>query len=139
MTSEQPLCGRFNQDLLTFAEKQWKQLKEKETVFLIVIGQHGRKQLSARGMTADTVEAGATTSPGLRDLVKRLSTLVSRRYQMGQQGKLRVIYNRYQSVTESVPTIEQILPVQLPFVDRMPGEDSRIIIGISRPRFYWLV
>lgn len=44
---------------------------------------------------------------------------------MGQQGKLRVIYNRYQSVTESVPTIEQILPVQLPFVDRMPGEDSR--------------
>ena len=114
LTSEQPLCGPFNQDVLALAERRRNELRRDGEVHLVVVGQRGKRALAAHGIEPDAGESAATSLAGLRDLVKRLAALVDRRYAAGRLGALHVIYNRYQSVSEQVPTEERVLPLDLP-------------------------
>jgi F-type H+-transporting ATPase subunit gamma len=111
MTSEQPLCGAFNQDVLEVAERRLAELREAGEVQLVVVGQRGRQQLTARGIEPDAAEPAATTVQGLRDLVKGLATMVDRQFAAGRLGALHAVYSRYQSISEQVATTEQILPL----------------------------
>jgi F-type H+-transporting ATPase subunit gamma len=113
MTSEQPFCGTFNQSVLSLAEHRWHELREQGEVHLVVVGHRGVRQLANHDIVADTTEAAATSLRGLRDVVKRLASLVDQRFAAGQLGGLRVIYNRHKSISEQVPTEEQILPLDL--------------------------
>jgi F-type H+-transporting ATPase subunit gamma len=124
MTSEQPLCGSFNQDVLAFAERRWQELRRAGPVHLVAVGQRGLRQMLARGLTPDEGEMAATSLHGLRDLVKRLAALADRRLAAGQLGALHVVFSRYQSVTEQVPTEECILPVDLRSLARPSVEVS---------------
>lgn len=110
MTSEQPLCGAFNQNVLALAEKRYQELRQAGPVHLVVVGDRGRRQLTARGLVPDAGEPAATSLHGLRDLVKRLAAPIDHRYATGVQGPLYVIYSRYQSIAEQVPTEERVLP-----------------------------
>jgi len=113
MTSEQPLCGSFNPNVLALAERRWNELRQEGSGHLFVVGQRGIHQLVARGITPDGGEPAATSLEGLHDLVKRLAKLLGTRYATGELGALRVIYSRYQSISEQVPTEVQILPPDL--------------------------
>lgn len=113
LTSEQPLCGSFNHDVLDLAERRWNELRQQSSVWLVVVGHRGGRQLAARGIRADHAEAAANSLAGLRTLLKRLAGLVSHRLSSGELGTLRVIYNRYQSISEQIPTEERILPPDL--------------------------
>lgn len=110
MTSEQPLCGLFNQNVLALVERRWSDLCRVARPHLVVVGQRGRRPLLASGIVPDRVEPAATTLAGVRDLVKRLARLASERLAQGELGTLRVIYSRYQSVSEQTPVEEQLLP-----------------------------
>jgi F-type H+-transporting ATPase subunit gamma len=111
LTSEQPFCGAFNQDVLALAGRRYDELRRQGPLHLVVIGQRGVRQLASRGIAPDASEPAATSLQGLRDLVKRLAQMIDARYAARQAGALHVIYNRYQSVSEQVPTEEQILPL----------------------------
>ncbi len=113
MTSEQPLCGSFNPNVLALAERRIEELRQSGSVHLFVVGQRGIRQLLARGITRDGGEPAATSLEGLHDLVKRLAKLLGTRYATGELGALRVIYSRYHSISEQVPTEVQILPPDL--------------------------
>lgn len=113
MTSEQPLCGAFNQNVLDLAEKRWRELNAQGPVHLVVVGRRGVRQIAARRIAADRAESAATSLAGLRDLAKRLATLVDERFATGKLGPLYVIYSRYQSISDQVPTEERILPLDL--------------------------
>jgi len=113
MTSEQPLCGAFNPNVLAFAERRWQELREAGTVRLLVVGQRGMRQLIGRGVHVAGGEPAATSLEGLHDVVKRLADLLGERHAAGELGTLRVIFNRYQSLSEQVPTEIQILPLDL--------------------------
>jgi F-type H+-transporting ATPase subunit gamma len=113
MTSEQPLCGTFNQDVLSLAERRLHELRQEGDVRLMVVGHRGSRQLSGRGIVPDAAEAAATSVHGLRDVVKRLATWVDQRFAAGELGTLRAVYSRYKSISEQVPTDEQILPLDL--------------------------
>jgi F-type H+-transporting ATPase subunit gamma len=113
MTSEQPLCGNFNQGVLSLADRRLHELREKGKVHVMVVGHRGVRQLAARGIVSDAAEPGATSVHGLRDVVKRLATLIDQRFAAGELGMLRAVYNRYKSISEQVPTDEQILPIDL--------------------------
>ena len=126
MTSEQPFCGAFNQNLLTLAEGRWNSLNREEQGQLMVVGQRGLRQLLAGGLVPDHGEPAATSLEGIHDLVKRLAILVGRHYASGEIRSLRVIYNRYQSISEQIPTEVQILPPDLASVGE-PGS------AIARP------
>jgi F-type H+-transporting ATPase subunit gamma len=113
LTSEQPLCGSFNQDVLALAERRWAELQRQGPLSVVVVGQRGVRQLASHDLMPEMSESAATSLPGLRDLVKRLARMIDGRYAAGTIGPLHVIYNRYQSVSEQVPTEEQILPLDL--------------------------
>jgi F-type H+-transporting ATPase subunit gamma len=113
MTSEQPLCGAFNQNVLALAERRWRELCAEGETHLLLVGQRGLRPLVAHGIRPDRCEPAATSLAGLRDLVKRLATELGKRYAAGELGRLRAIYSRYQSISEQVPTEEQILPPDL--------------------------
>ena len=114
MTSEQPLCGSFNQDVLALVERRWPQLCAVERPYLVLVGQRGRRALGSLGITPDRIEPAATTLAGVRDLVKRLARLASERFAAGELGTLRAIYSRYDSVSEQTPTEERLLPPDSP-------------------------
>jgi F-type H+-transporting ATPase subunit gamma len=114
LTAEQPFSGTFNQNVLAFAEQRWRELRQAGEARLWVVGQRGMRQFLSRGIVPDAAEPGATTVQGLRDLVKRLARMTDERYAAGQAGALHVVYNRYESVSEQVPTQERILPLELP-------------------------
>ncbi len=81
----------------------------------------------ARGVVPDASDAGATSLQGLRDLVKRLATMMDGRYARGEAGELHVIYSRYRSVSEQVPTEERILPLDLSSLPRPAREYHRYL------------
>jgi F-type H+-transporting ATPase subunit gamma len=110
LTSEQPFCGAFNQEVLTLAERRWREMRGSGQVQLVAVGQRGALQMAARGIVlAETVPA-TTSLQGLRNLVKQLSRLVDESYGAGKMTELHVIYNYYRSVSEQVPTEEKLLP-----------------------------
>lgn len=113
LTSEQPLCGAFNQNVLALAVRRWDELRHAGRAELVVVGQRGVKQLRARGIVPDASDSAATSLHGLRDLVKRLARMMDRRFAAREMGALHVIYSRYRSVSEQVPTEERILPLDL--------------------------
>ena len=113
LTAEQPFCGAFNQNVLTLAERRWHELRRAGPATLVLVGHRGARQFEARGIVPDASEPAATSLPGLRDLVKRLAATADRMFASGAAGSLHVIYNRYQSVSEQVPTEERVLPLDL--------------------------
>jgi F-type H+-transporting ATPase subunit gamma len=126
MTSEQPLCGAFNPNVLEFAERRWQALRDAEDTHLVVVGQRGIPQLIARGIDVAAGEPAATSLEGLHDLVKRLADLLGRRHSSGDLGTLLVAFNRYQSLSEQVPTEVRTLPPDLDLIRRSaPPRESR--------------
>ncbi len=113
LTSEQPFCGSFNQQVLNLAEIRWKELKNQGDVHLAIVGQRGVRQMTSRGIAATTVEPAATTLHGLRDVIKNLARRIDALYASREIGPLHVIYNRYQSVSEQVPSEKRLLPLDL--------------------------
>jgi F-type H+-transporting ATPase subunit gamma len=113
LTSEQPLCGAFNQNVLALADRRRAELSSLGRPYLVAVGQRGLRELARRGIMPDASQPAATSLHGLRDLVKWLARLIDDRYAAKQAGALHVIYNRYQSVSEQVPTEEKILPLDL--------------------------
>lgn len=111
-TSEQPLCGSFNRNVLDLAEKRLAGLGP-HPCHVVVIGDRGSKLCTSRGLAPAAFESSGASLPALRDVVKRLSRRADDLFARGAAGSLHVVYNRYQSVTEQVPTSEQILPLDL--------------------------
>jgi F-type H+-transporting ATPase subunit gamma len=134
MTSEQPFCGSFNQDIIDLAEHRWHELTSVGSAHLLVVGQRGMRQMISRGLVPDIAEPAATSLEGIYDLVKRLAALLGQRYATDGLGALRVIYGRYQSVSEQVPTEVQILPLDLEEIRRtQPLESLEFHRALSRP------
>jgi F-type H+-transporting ATPase subunit gamma len=97
-------------------------LRQAGEVEVVAVGQRGLRQLLARGIRPQAAEPAATSLQGLRDLVKRLAALVDHRYATGQVAAVHVIFNRYRSITEQVPTEEVLLPLE---PARLPRPSSR--------------
>jgi F-type H+-transporting ATPase subunit gamma len=120
LTSEQPLCGAFNQNVLALAERRWHELRVDGEVHLLMVGERGKRQLMVRGIKPDSVEPAATSLQAVRDLVKRLATRVDQHYAALGFGPVHVIYSRYQSISQQVPTEEELLPPDLSVQECLP-------------------
>ena len=111
-TSEQPLCGGFNHTVVDHAIAVRGQRAGGESkVELVAVGLRGSRVMAARGLIPDSIEPGATSLSGLRDLVRRLAARADHGYASGDFAAVDIVYLRYRSVSEQVPTVERILPV----------------------------
>lgn len=109
--SEQPLCGGFNHALVEQAAAASGELCRTSKVILTAVGQRGSRVMAARGLTPAHIETGSTSLAGLRGLVRRLAGRVDHGYVAGEFTDVHVVYSCYRSVSEQVPTLERILPL----------------------------
>lgn len=130
MMSEQPFCGAFNQNLLPTVERRQHELSQESRVQVFVVGQRGCNLISSAGIVAEGTLPAAASLHGLLDLVKRLASLVVTQYAQQKIRELRVIYNRYRSLTEHVPTEVRVLPPDL--------SSLRAATNRERPAFRYL-
>lgn len=121
LTSEQPLCGGFNHAVVERAIRAHQEFSRSGKVKLLAVGQRGSRVIASRGLLPDQIEPGATSLGGVRDLVRRLSTRADHGYASGKLAAVDVVYARYHSVSEQVPTVERVLPLDpsvVPFPSR---------------------
>jgi F-type H+-transporting ATPase subunit gamma len=111
LMSEQPLCGGFNHAVIERAIAAYSDLSRNSKVELAAAGQRGSRAIAARGLTPDHTEPGATSVAALGDLVRRLSARADHGYVSENFAAVDVVYGRYHSVTEVVPTVERVLPI----------------------------
>jgi F-type H+-transporting ATPase subunit gamma len=121
MTSEQPLCGGFNHAVIDRSITAHRALSHEGKVELVAVGQRGGRVLAARGLSPDAVEPGATSLGGLRDLVRRLSARADHAYSTGTLAAVDVVYARYRSVSEQVPTVARVLPLDPSVLPEAPA------------------
>jgi F-type H+-transporting ATPase subunit gamma len=110
MTSEQPLCGGFNHAVIERATSARRERSREVEVELVAVGQRGGRVMAARGLLPAHIEPGATSLGGLRDLVRRLAARADHAYAAGTLAAVDVVYARYRSVSEQVPTVARVLP-----------------------------
>lgn len=135
LTSEQPLCGGFNQSVLELAERRWQEMQHHPRPVLIGVGRRGLRLLSQRGIECHFTAPAATSLAGVRDVIKNLAKIIDPLIAERKAGSLHVIYNRYQSVSEQIPREERILPLEL---DSLPhANETRTTVRfqhyLSRP------
>jgi F-type H+-transporting ATPase subunit gamma len=116
LTSEQPLCGGFNHAVIDRAAAANRERSGGSKTELVAVGHRGSRALAARGLQPDHVERGATSLAGLRDVVRRLSARADHGYATGSIAAVDVVYARYRSVSEQVPTVERVLPLDPSFL-----------------------
>lgn len=124
MTSEQPLCGPLTQNVVRLVERRYRELTKRGDVRLLVAGRRGARQLRAGGLHLEVSEPALTSLQGAPDLVKRLAEQLAAQYASGELRSVRVIYSRYVSVTEQIPTEEPILPPDFSAISRSAGRDA---------------
>jgi F-type H+-transporting ATPase subunit gamma len=112
LMSEQPLCGGFNHAVIDRAIAAHRDSSHDSKIELVAVGQRGSRVMTARGLKPDHIEPGSTSIAGLRNLIRRLANRVDHGYAVGEFATVNVIYARYRSVSEQVPTLEQILPIE---------------------------
>jgi F-type H+-transporting ATPase subunit gamma len=157
LSSEQPLCGALSQNIVDFAERRRHELigtlpigeasaeavprgatPGPARVVLLVVGRRGARQFTVRGVIPDGFEPAATSLAGLRDVVKRVAETLAQRYARGEFSEVRVIYSRYVSVGEQVPTEEQLLPPDLAALHDLESDEKHERGHTRRPYFYYL-
>ncbi len=111
LTSEQPLCGGFNHAVVEHAIVAQRERQREGKVELVAVGQRGSRVIAARGIVPDHIEPGATSLAGLRDMVRRLATRADHGYVSGTFAAVDVVFARYRSVTEQVPAVQRVLPI----------------------------
>lgn len=135
MLSEQPLCGAFNHELLPLCQRRYRELAEAGPVRLLAVGQRGTRLLAAHEVVPDQTVPAAATLHGLRDFVKRIAAPIGCDYSDRKLASVRVLYNRYHSISEYAPTEAQVLPPDLtgllPAADRPPVRFQRYLSDAS--------
>jgi F-type H+-transporting ATPase subunit gamma len=124
LTSEQPLCGGFNHAVVERALTAHRERSREGNVELVAVGQRGARVSAARGLTPDHIEPGATSLGGLRDLVRRLASRADHAYAAGTLAAVDVVFARYRSVSEQVPTVERVLPIDAPVYPRVGAPNN---------------
>jgi F-type H+-transporting ATPase subunit gamma len=105
--------------VLALAERRWHELRADGGVHLLMVGERGKRQMLACGITPDSVEPAATSLQSVRDVVKHLAPRVDRHYAALGLGPVHVLYSRYQSISQQVPTEAQLLPPDLSALERL--------------------
>ena len=110
-TSEQPLCDGFNHAVIERAAAAVREWNNASKQVVVAAGQRGSRVMAARGLVPDHVEIGSTLLPGLRSVVRRLAARVDHGFASGEYAAVDVVYARFRSVSEQVPELAPILPL----------------------------
>ncbi len=128
-SSDQGLCGQFNERVVDFALEQARALGGATPM---VIGERGAALLRERGIEPALFESSPRSLAGMEGAVRLLARRVFEAYAPPAGfATLHLAYNRYESAGGYTPVREQILPPPLArLIEAAPGRP------LPPPRLY---
>lgn len=121
-TADRGLCGSFNMNLITAAEKWMEEQKVSgRECSLTLIGRKGRDYLRKRGYP---IRASHVNVYGAVDIafVNQMARDLIDRYMQGDIDEAYMMYARFISMVKQEPTLVKLIPIEPPRVgEALPG------------------
>ncbi len=112
LTADRGLCGSFNNNLITLAEKFLKgKIAEGKEVSLITAGRKGNEYFRRRKYPIRKVFTGLLNKPNYDDAFRLGSELIEL-FQSGEADEVYVIYSQFVSMLKQAPTLIKLLPIE---------------------------
>ena len=113
IAGDRGLCGGYNINLLRFAEAQMKATPEEQRAMMLLIGNKAREHFRTRPQyEIMDVFSNIGDTPNVSQ-GKALSDYVIKKYLDGEVDEVHVVYSKFQSVLTQIPSVAQVLPIQV--------------------------
>lgn len=112
VTADRGLCGSFNNNLITAAERFLNQrLAEGKQVSLIAAGRKGNEYFRKRKYPLRKALTGLLNKPSYDDAF-RLGNELIELFQAGEADEVYIIYSHFVTMLRQVPTLIKLLPIE---------------------------
>lgn len=112
VTADRGLCGSFNNNLISTAERFLNQrLAEGKQVSLIAAGRKGNEYFRKRKYPLRKVLTGLLNKPNYDDAF-RLGNELIELFQAGEADEVYIIYSHFVTMLRQVPTLIKLLPIE---------------------------
>jgi len=111
LTSDRGLCGAFNGNIIKFADRFYKENKEKhEAIDFIFVGRKANDYFKKRNVTV--IETITNLANEIKfSMALELSEKIMKDFEEGSYDKVVVVYNEFKSAISQKVISEQLLPV----------------------------
>lgn len=112
LTADRGLCGSFNNNLISMAERFLNQkISEGKQVSLIAAGRKGNEYFRKRKYPLRKALTGLLNKPNYDDAY-RLGNEVISLFQTGEADEVYIIYSHFVTMLRQVPTLVKLLPIE---------------------------
>jgi F-type H+-transporting ATPase subunit gamma len=112
LTADRGLCGSFNNNLISLAERFLKErMAEGKQVSLIAAGRKGNEYFRKRKYPLRKVLTGLLNKPSYDDAFRLGSELINL-FETGEADEVYIIYSQFVTMLRQVPTLVKLLPVE---------------------------
>jgi len=110
ISSDKGLCGSYNHQILSFAQKQIQSLSDADSK-LAVIGIMGEEYFRRQGIEPDILWRGVIQNPSMYN-ARRMTEILCEAYGSGSVDEVYVIYTQYKNAMAQEPVMHRLLPLQ---------------------------
>ncbi len=111
VTSDRGLCGSFNSNIIKLAMRMMKSYEaEGKTVSLVCVGKKGYQLLKKTGKVRKFY--GDIMAGFQMYNAREIATDIADQFLKGGSDKVEVLFSRFKSVAQQIPTVSPMLPVQ---------------------------
>lgn len=122
LTADRGLCGSFNINLSTTAERFIRERRgDGVEVLTYAIGRRGRDYLKRRKYEFHDELTGVMSAADM-ELVMGVGRAESQRFISGDADEVWLVYSRFVNMATQVPTLEKLLPISPPAKDESAEE-----------------
>ncbi len=113
VTSDRGLCGAYNTNMLRFALREHRALKEAgHEVYCFFVGRRGSESLKRRGLNGEIVPdmwAGKFTT----SKADKLTQVLTEQFLSGRFDSVQVLFTQFKSALTQTATRKQLLPLEV--------------------------
>jgi F-type H+-transporting ATPase subunit gamma len=131
ITADRGLCGSFNNNLITMAEK-FAKAKQGESVHITITcaGKKGLDYFRRRKFDIGKRLTGLLNKPSYDDALGVGQDLIEK-FEAGECDEVYVIYSRFVSMVKQIPTMVKLLPIEPVFAEEGAGAGVEYIFEPS--------
>ena len=120
-TADRGLCGSFNTNLITRAEK-WldERRREGRSCRLTLVGKKGRDYFRKRNVDVTDTHVGVYGSVDI-SFINGMSAAFIDRFVSGQVDEVYAMYTRFVSMSRQETTVLKLIPIEPPAAAETPG------------------
>lgn len=126
LTSDRGLCGAFNGNISKYAEKYYKENKDKfETIDFLFIGRKANDYFKAKGIEIEPVDVVLNLAKDVSyTLAASTADRLMKYYLEGEYDEIQLVYNEFKSALQQDVVCEKLLPIDISQSSSNNGESE---------------